>query len=166
VAFFVGGNWGKGLVSCREAGGGWSAPLFLSMGGGSFGFQWGATSTDVILVFRSRHGLEKQLSDKFQLGADAEAAAGPVGRDAAADTDVAMRAEVLAYSRNRGIFAGIDLKGAVLQPDESGNKAFYGTVDRTTILTGGVPVPAGAAPLVRALAAGTERAEPRTTSSR
>jgi lipid-binding SYLF domain-containing protein len=166
VAFFVGGNWGKGLVSCRDASGGWSAPLFLSMGGGSFGFQWGATSTDVILVFRSRHGLEKQLSDKFQLGADAEAAAGPVGRDAAADTDVAMRAEVLAYSRSRGVFAGIDLKGAVLQPDDSGNKAFYGDADRTAILTGGVPAPAGAAPLRRALAAGTVRAEPRTTSSR
>jgi len=165
VAFFVGGNFGKGLVSCRDASG-WSAPLFLSMGGGSFGFQWGATSTDVILVFRSRHGLEKQLSDKFQLGADAEASAGPVGRDAAADTDVAMRAEVLTYSRSRGVFAGIDLKGAVLQPDESGNKAFYGDADRTTILTGGVPVPAGAAPLIRALAAGTERTEPRTTSSR
>ncbi len=166
VAFFVGGNWGKGLVSCRDSSGGWTAPLFLSMGGGSFGFQWGATSTDIILVFRSRHGLEKQLSDKFQLGADAEAAAGPVGRDAAADTDVAMRAEVLAYSRSRGVFAGIDLKGAVLQPDESGNKAFYGDADRTTILTGGVPAPAGAAPLLRALAAGTGRVELRTTSSR
>jgi len=166
VAFFVGGNWGKGLVSCRESDGGWSAPLFLSMGGGSFGFQWGATSTDVILVFRSRHGLEKQLSDKFQLGANAEAAAGPVGRDADADTDVTMHAEVLAYSRSRGVFAGIDLKGAVLQPDESGNKALYGTVDRATILTGGVPAPAGAAPLLKALTEGTVRAEPKTTSSR
>jgi lipid-binding SYLF domain-containing protein len=115
-------------------------------------------------VFRSRHGLEKQLSDKFQLGADAEAAAGPVGRDAAADTDVAMRAEVLSYSRSRGVFAGIDLKGAVLQPDESGNIALYGSADRTTILTGGVPAPAAAAPLLRALAAGST--EPRTTSSR
>jgi SH3 domain-containing YSC84-like protein 1 len=166
VAFFVGGNWGKGLVSCRETNGDWSAPLFLSMGGGSFGFQWGATSTDVILVFRSRHGLEKQLSDKFQIGAGAEAAAGPVGRDASADTDVAMRAEVLAYSRSRGVFAGIDLKGAVLQPDESGNKAFYGNADRTAILTGGVPAPAGASPLLRALAAGAGRTEPKTTSSR
>ena len=165
VAFFVGGNWGKGLVSCRDSGGEWTAPLFVSMGGGSFGFQWGATSTDVILVFRSRHGLEKQLSDKFQLGADAEASAGPVGRAAAADTDIAMRAEVLTYSRSRGVFAGIDLKGAVLQPDESGNKAMYGNADRTTILTGGVPAPAGAAPLLRALAAGT-KVEPRTTSSR
>ena len=165
VAFFVGGNWGKGLVSCRVASGGWSAPLFLSMGGGSFGFQWGATSTDVILVFRSRHGLEKQLSDKFQVGADAEASAGPVGRDAAADTDVAMRAEVLTYSRSRGVFAGIDLKGAVLQPDDSGNTAFYGNADRTAILTGGVPAPADATPLLRALA-GTETAEPKTTSSR
>jgi len=165
VAFFVGGNWGKGLVSCRVTGGGWSAPLFLSMGGGSFGFQWGATSTDIILVFRDRHGLEKQLSDKFQIGADAEGAAGPIGRDAGADTDITMRAEVLTYSRSRGIFAGIDLKGAVLQPDDSGNDALYGTADRNAILTGGVPAPAGAAPLLRALAAGTER-EPTTTSSR
>ena len=165
MAFFVGGNWGKGLVSCRVTGGGWSAPLFLSMGGGSFGFQWGATSTDIILVFRDRHGLEKQLSDKFQIGADAEGAAGPIGRDAGADTDITMRAEVLTYSRSRGIFAGIDLKGAVLQPDDSGNDALYGTADRNAILTGGVPAPAGAAPLLRALAAGTER-EPTTTSSR
>jgi len=166
VAFFLGGNWGKGLVSCRDASGGWSAPLFVSMGGGSIGFQWGATSMDVILVFRNRHGLEKQLSDKFQIGADAEGAAGPVGRDTAADTDVTMHAEVLTYSRSRGVFAGIDLKGAVLQPDDSGNKAFYGNADRTAILTGRVPAPAGATPLLRALAAGTERAEPATTSLR
>jgi lipid-binding SYLF domain-containing protein len=170
VAFFVGGNWGKGLVSCRLENGGWSAPLFLSMGGGSFGFQWGATSTDIILVFRNRKGLEKQLSDKFQLGADAEGAAGPVGRDAGADTDIAMRAEVLTYSRSRGVFAGIDLKGAVLQPDDSGNQAEYGNaaLNRDAILTGGVPVPPGAAPLLRALAAGTVRPgrDVRTTSSR
>jgi len=165
VAFFVGGNWGKGLVSCRETNGNWSAPLFLSMGGGSIGFQWGATSTDVILVFRNRHGLEKQLSDKFQLGADAEGAAGPVGRDAAADTDVAMHAEVLTYSRSRGVFAGIDLKGAVLQPDESGNKAYYGSADRTAILSGGVPAPAGAEPLLKALAADTERTVRKTTTT-
>jgi lipid-binding SYLF domain-containing protein len=153
AAFFVGGNYGKGMVTCRDREG-WSAPLFLTVGGGSFGFQWGATSTDLILVFRGKEGLEKLLSDKFEVGATAEAAAGPVGRDAAADTDIAMHAEILTYSRSKGIFAGISLKGAVLQPDDSGNEAFYGKAGRDTILSGGVPVPASARPLLREIAAG------------
>jgi SH3 domain-containing YSC84-like protein 1 len=152
-AFFVGGNYGKGLVTCRDVKG-WSAPLFLTIGGGSFGFQWGGSSTDLILIFRGKNGLEKMLSDKFEVGASAEAAAGPVGRDASADTDASMHAEILTYSRSRGAFAGISLKGAVMQPDESGNAAFYGNVTRNDILMGAVPVPADARPLIREIVAG------------
>ena len=153
VAFFVGGNYGKGMVTCRDARG-WSAPLFLTVTGGSFGFQWGATSTDLVLIFRGKHGLEKLLSDKFELGADANVAAGPVGRNAQADTDASMHAEVLTYSRSRGVFAGISLKGAVLQADESGNEAFYGSARRDAILSGGVPVPRAAKPLITEIVAG------------
>jgi len=168
AAFFVGGNYGKGLVTCRDASG-WTAPLFLTIGGGSFGFQWGAQSSDLVLIFRNKSGLEKQLSDKFQLGANASAAAGPVGRDAEADTDVSLKAEVLTYSRSKGAFAGISLKGAVLQPDESGNAAFYGNdTTREAVLNGHVAVPHDAAPLVRAIrtATHTETAhvERRTTT--
>ncbi len=152
-AFFVGGNYGKGLVTCRDVNG-WSAPFFLTISGGSFGFQWGASSTDLILVFRGKQGLEKMLSDKFEIGASAEAAAGPVGRDANADTDVSFHAEILTYSRSRGAFAGISLKGAVLQPDDSGNAAFYGPATRNAILLGGVPVPADAQPLIHEIVAG------------
>jgi len=154
-AFFVGGNYGKGVVTCRDARG-WSAPLFLTVGGGSFGFQWGGSSTDLILMFRGREGLEKLLSDKFQIGGDATAAAGPVGRQAAAGTDIAMHAEILTYSRSRGAFAGISLNGAVMQPDDSGNTALYGhDVRRDAILTGKVDVPSEAQPLVEAIALGT-----------
>ncbi len=155
AAFLVGGNYGKGVVTCRE-GNGWSAPLFLSIGGGSFGFQWGASSTDLVLIFRNRAGLEKLLSDKFEIGATAEAAAGPVGRDASADTDILMHAEVLTYSRSRGAFAGISLKGAVMQPDDSGNAAMYGqAASRNTILMGHVTVPAAARPLLREISTAT-----------
>jgi lipid-binding SYLF domain-containing protein len=153
-AFFVGGDYGKGVVTCR-AGSGWSAPLFLAVGGGSFGFQWGGSSTDVILVFLGQKGLNKLLGDKFELGADATAAAGPVGRHAAAGTDIRMRAEILTYSRSRGVFAGISLNGAVIQPDESGNLAMYGhEANRENILSGKVAVPAQAKVLVETIAKG------------
>jgi len=150
-AFFVGGNYGKGLVTCRTQAG-WSAPLFLAVSGGSFGFQWGGSSTDFILVFRGRRGLDKLLSDKFQIGGDATAAAGPVGRSAAAGTDIEMHAEILTYSRSRGAFAGISLNGAVMQPDESGNMAFYGReANREDILNGKVAAPPDASVLVEAV---------------
>ena len=154
VAFFVGGSYGKGVATCRTQTG-WSAPLFVTMGGGSFGFQWGATSTDFVLIFRGRQGLEKQLSDKFQIGASAEGAAGPVGRDVGADTDITLRAEVLTYSRTKGLFAGVDLKGAVMQPDDSGNRAMYGEnlPSNVAILTGRVHRPAAERPLETELAA-------------
>ncbi|HTS69895.1 MAG TPA: lipid-binding SYLF domain-containing protein, partial [Terriglobia bacterium] len=124
-AFVVGGNYGKGLVTCRGPKS-WTAPLFLAVGGGSLGFQIGGSSTDFILVFRGRRGLQKLLSDKFRIGGDASAAAGPVGRSAAAGTDIALHAEILTYSRSRGAFAGISLNGAVVQPDDTGNEALYG----------------------------------------
>jgi lipid-binding SYLF domain-containing protein len=153
-AFFVGGNYGKGVVTCRTAHG-WSAPLFLAVGGGSFGFQWGGTSTDVILVFFGERGLNKLLGNKFQIGADATAAAGPVGRHAAAGTDITLHAEILTYSRSRGVFAGISLNGAVIQPDDSGNEAMYGhEVNRRDVLSGKVAVPPQANVLVKSIEKG------------
>jgi lipid-binding SYLF domain-containing protein len=154
-AFLVGGNYGKGLVTCRTDKG-WSTPLFLTVGGGSFGFQIGGSSTDLILVFRGKRGLEKLLTDKFQIGGDATAAAGPVGRRAAAGTDIEMHAEILTYSRSRGVFAGISLNGAVMQPDDTGNVALYGpNANREDILNGKTPVPQEATVLVTAIAKGT-----------
>jgi lipid-binding SYLF domain-containing protein len=151
LAFVVGGNYGKGLVTCR-APKSWSAPLFLTVSGGSFGFQIGGSSTDFILVFRGRKGLQKLLSDKFRIGGDASAAAGPVGRSASAGTDIELHAEILTYSRSRGAFAGVSLSGAVVQPDETGNQAIYGpTAKREDILGGKVAIPAEAMVLVRAV---------------
>ena len=106
AAFVFGGSYGRGLVTCR-AGSGWSAPAFLMVSGGSFGFQIGGSSTDIIMIFRNRTGMDHLLSDKFKVGADASAAAGPVGRTAAAATDAEMHAEILTYSRSRGVFAAL-----------------------------------------------------------
>jgi lipid-binding SYLF domain-containing protein len=150
-AFMIGGSYGKGLVSCRTAHG-WSAPAFLSVGGGSYGFQIGGSSTDIVMVFRNRRGLDSLLSDKFRIGADATAAAGPVGRHAAAATDIKLNSEILTYARSRGAFAGISLNGAVVQPDSSGNAALYGESARTKqIVDGGVAVPAAARRLTQEL---------------
>jgi len=155
AAFGIGGTYGKGLVTCRNprTASGWSAPLFIALGGGSIGFQIGGESTDVIMVFQNRKGVESLLSNKFRVGADANAAAGPVGRSAAAATDVALNAQILTYSRSKGAFAGISLNGAVVQPDDTGNAAMYGAnPNNQHILTGRVPVPAPAQPLVHELA--------------
>jgi len=160
LAFFVGGNYGKGLVTCR-APQSWTAPVFLTVSGGSFGFQWGGSSTDLILVFRGRRGLQKLLSDKFQIGGDASAAAGPVGRSAQAGTDIEMHAEILTYSRSRGIFAGISLDGAVVQPDDTGNQAMYGAgANKENILDGKVPVPQEAMVLLQAVSKATHTPVP------
>jgi lipid-binding SYLF domain-containing protein len=159
-AFVVGGNYGKGLVTCRGVKS-WTAPLFLTIGGGSFGLQIGGSSTDLILVFRGRRGLHKLLSDRFQIGGDVTAAAGPVGRKAAAGTDIEMHAEILTYSRSRGIFAGISLNGAVVQPDESGNQALYGlTVNKESILDGKVESPQDARVLIEAVSRATHTPAP------
>jgi lipid-binding SYLF domain-containing protein len=160
LAFFVGGNYGKGLVTCRGVKS-WTPPFFVRVGGGSFGLQFGGSSTDLILVFRGRRGLEKLLSDKFKIGADIAAAAGPVGRSAAAGTDIEMHAEILTYSRSRGIFVGISLSGTVVQPDDSANRALYGpTPDRETILEGKVEIPGDAMVLLQAVSKATRTPAP------
>ena len=144
AAFIFGGTYGKGLAVCRN-GNAWSAPMFLAVGEGSFGFQIGGSFTDVVLLFMNDHALKSLLSDKFKLGGDASVAAGPVGRQASADTDLKLNAEILSYSRSKGAFAGISLSGAVVQADKSGDKAMYGSnVTRQEILGGRVKIPAAA----------------------
>ena len=126
-AFIVGGKFGRGFFACRKADKvGWSAPAGIKVEGGSFGFQLGGSETDVIMIVQNESGAKRLLSSKFTLGGDASVAAGPVGRSAAADTDLTMRAEILTYSRSRGLFAGVALQGATLRADEEANKALYG----------------------------------------
>ena len=147
-AFIFGGNYGRGLATCRT-GHGWSAPMFVAIEGGSVGYQIGGSSTDIVMLFMNDHAMGRQLGDKFKLRADASVAAGPVGRTAAAGTDVRLTAEILSYSRAKGLFAGVALDGAVVQADKSGDKAMYGdNVDRHDILSGKVAVPASAQPLL------------------
>lgn len=150
-AFIFGANYGRGLAVCRTATG-WSAPLFLAVEGGSVGYQIGGSSTDLILLFMNDHALHSLLSDRFKLGGDVSVAAGPVGREATASTDLKLTAEILSYSRTRGIFAGASLDGTVVQADKSGNRAMYGPdVTRHRILDGNIPVPEPANLLVREL---------------
>ena len=125
-AFGVGGEYGKGLVSTRMENGRWSTPAFINIGGGSFGFQLGVQATDLVLVFTEREGFRGLLDGKVKLGADASVAAGPVGRDASASTDVLLKSSVLAYSRSKGLFAGISLDGAVVSINDSANEKVYG----------------------------------------
>ncbi len=126
AAFIFGARYGKGYVSCREAAsGGWSAPATIRVEGGSFGLQLGATETDVILLVMNQSGADKLMSSQFTLGGTAEAAAGPVGRSLTAETDALMRAEILSYSRSRGLFAGIALQGATLRQDLDANQTLY-----------------------------------------
>ncbi len=128
AAFIFGGNYGKGVISCRtDSGNGqWSAPSMILLGGGSFGLQIGGSATDLVLLILNIHGLESLLDTKFTLGGDASVAAGPIGRTAAAQTDALMTAKILAYSRSRGVFGGISLKGDVLRPDNDANQVLYG----------------------------------------
>jgi lipid-binding SYLF domain-containing protein len=147
-AFIFGGNYGRGLATCRT-GHGWSAPVFLALEGGSVGYQIGGSSTDIVMLFMNDHALKSLLSDKFKLGADATVAAGPVGRNAAAGTDLKLNAEILSYSRSKGLFAGVSLNGAVVQTDKSGDEAMYGhDVNRHEILDGKVAVPESAQALL------------------
>jgi SH3 domain-containing YSC84-like protein 1 len=125
-AFIFGGKYGRGYILCREnSGNGWSAPAGVTVEGGSFGFQLGGSETDAIMLVMSKRGAEKLLSSKFTLGGDASVAAGPVGRTSSADTDLQLRAEILTYSRSRGVFAGISLNGATLRPDKESNNELY-----------------------------------------
>jgi SH3 domain-containing YSC84-like protein 1 len=151
--FIVGGSYGKGAVSCRDkTKSHWGAPSMVELGGGSVGFQLGASATDVVMLVMNRAGMDSLLKSKFTLGGDASVAAGPVGRTSAADTDAAMQAKILSYSRSQGVFAGVSLNGMSLSQDGNANKALYGKeLDATEILAGGLPVPAAAKPLVQAL---------------
>jgi SH3 domain-containing YSC84-like protein 1 len=143
IAVGFGGNHGKGVATCRTASG-WSAPAPISITGGSWGLQLGGQAIDLVMVVTNDQGMQHLLSSKFKLGADASAAAGPVGRDATADTDVKMRAEVLTYSRARGIFAGIDLSGAAITQDNDDTMTLYGkAIPFATILSGKVQAPNG-----------------------
>lgn len=125
AGFIVGGKAGRGVASCRTASG-WSAPAFLEIKGGSFGLQAGGSSTELVLLFMNRNGLKKLVNNKVELGADASIAAGPVGREAAASTDASMSAEILSYSRSKGLFAGISLKGSVVSAEKSDMEGTYG----------------------------------------
>jgi SH3 domain-containing YSC84-like protein 1 len=125
AAFVVGGEYGSGVMSCRKADN-WSSPVFMQLAKGSWGLQIGAQETDLVLLVMNRRGLEKLLEDKVSLGADASVAAGPVGRSGSAATDAQMGAEMLAYSRSQGLFAGIDLSGGVLRPDKEADARAYG----------------------------------------
>jgi lipid-binding SYLF domain-containing protein len=151
-AFLVGAQYGQGVATCRTPRG-WSAPVFVQLAGGSFGFQIGGQSTDLVLVAMNQKGLQDMLKDKFKLGGDAAAAAGPVGRNAQAGTDWKLNAEFLSYSRAKGLFAGIDLDGTVLSQNADDTRTFYGAdIPFETVLKGEKPVPQDAKPFVRAVA--------------
>ena len=151
-AFVVGVQYGQGVATCRT-GHGWSAPAFVKLEGGSYGFQIGGQSTDLVLVAMNKNGMEHMLHNKFKLGADAAASAGPVGRTAQAGTDWKLNAEFLTYSRSKGLFAGLDLSGDVLEANEDDMKAFYGPgVRYEAVLHGDVPTPSEAQPFVRTVA--------------
>jgi lipid-binding SYLF domain-containing protein len=150
--FVFGGRYGRGVASCRTEKG-WSAPAFFMIGGGSFGLQIGGQATDVVMLIMNKNGMNNLLSSKFKLGGDASAAAGPVGRHAAADTDWKMRAQVLTYSRSRGLFAGLELNGAVIKQDKDSTREFYGhMVPFKTSLKGEVEAPKAAYPFLSSLA--------------
>jgi lipid-binding SYLF domain-containing protein len=151
-AFVFGAQYGQGVVTCRT-GHGWSAPVFIRMAGGSFGFQIGGQSTDLILVAVNDRGFQDLLKNKFKIGGDASAAAGPVGRAGQASTDWKMNAELLSYSRNKGLFAGIDLDGTSVTQNTEDTEVYYGSPENfRNVLDGNVPVPSGAVPFVRDVA--------------
>ena len=153
AGFIFGAKYGRGFATCRRAGGsGWSAPAAMRVEGGSVGFQIGVSETDVVLLVMNDGGMRHLLSDKFTIGGEATAAAGPVGRDATAQTDAEMHAEMLSYSRSRGLFAGVSLEGATLRPDEEANRELYSrNATNREILTGDFKTPAVAGKFERAL---------------
>jgi lipid-binding SYLF domain-containing protein len=153
AAFIVGGKYGRGFVSCRRnATGRFGTPAAVRIEGGSYGLQIGGSSTDVFMLIMNEGGMKKLLSDKFTIGGEAEAAAGPVGRDASANTDVLLHAEILSWSRSRGLFAGLSLDGSTLRRDESENTKLYGEkVSNEQLLQGELRTPRGARPLVAEL---------------
>jgi lipid-binding SYLF domain-containing protein len=167
AAFIVGGSYGRGVITCRkgkEFTGGWSAPAMFALEGGSFGLQIGAQATDFVLLIMNEGGANSVMSSKVKLGADASAVAGPVGRDASAETDVVLRAEILSYSRAKGLFAGISLAGSTLRSDDGGNKALYGRElsAKEIVREGKVPPP----PASRRLLAILTKASPKHVESK
>ncbi len=149
ASFVFGANYGKGVAMCRTENG-WSAPAFFKLTGGSFGFQAGGQASDLVLIVRTVDGMQHLLHSKFKLGADASAAAGPVGRDAQAMTDLTLRAQVLTYSRSRGLFLGVSLSGGVIKQDQADTQAFYGKDwSYYGLLNGQVPVPQDAELLLK-----------------
>ena len=156
AAFIVGASYGRGVMTCRGGEnfrGPWSAPSMMALEGGSFGFQIGGQATDFVLLIMNERGASAILSSKVKLGADASAAAGPVGRTAAAATDVTLRAEVLTYSRSRGLFAGVSLEGSTLRPDNDANERLYGkkVEAKAIVFRKAVPIPASAKLLIATL---------------
>jgi lipid-binding SYLF domain-containing protein len=145
AGFIFGGRGGRGVASCRMARG-WSAPAFFTLGGGSFGLQIGAQSTDFVMLFMNKDGLNSLLSDEFTLGGDASVAAGPVGRQAGASTDLKLNAQILSYSRSKGLFAGLELKGVVIKPDKDDMRDVYGagTTAKEVLKENKVTAPAAA----------------------
>jgi len=156
AAFIVGGSYGRGVITCRSGktfGGSWSAPAMFALEGGSFGLQIGAQATDFVLLIMNESGANSVMTSKVKLGADASATAGPVGRNASAETDVVLKAEILSYSRAKGLFAGISLAGSTLRSDDGGNKFLYGREisAKEIVREGRVPVPASARRLLATL---------------
>jgi lipid-binding SYLF domain-containing protein len=156
--FVFGGKHGRGVASCRTAGG-WSAPAFVSVGGGSAGFQIGLEGVDLVMLVMNDKGLQQLLSSKFELTGEGSVAAGPVGRHASAGTDWKMTTEVLTYSRSKGVFAGLTLEGAVVEQDNDSTTAIYGKhMEFRNILSGKVATPRSAEPFMKAVAEAREKA--------
>jgi SH3 domain-containing YSC84-like protein 1 len=151
--FIVGGEYGKGFFTCRKPSGvGWSAPGSIKMSGGKFGLLIGGKETDVIMLVMNKNGMDHLLSDKFQIGGEASGAAGPVGRESKAMTDAALNAEILSYSRSRGVFGGLDISGAAVTSDEDSNQQLYGSkISNKEILNSNPKVPAEAQAFVHEL---------------
>jgi lipid-binding SYLF domain-containing protein len=155
-AIGIGGRFGRGAVSCRrgaDRAGAWGSPSMLTVAGGSFGLQLGGSSTDVVMLVMNKKGVDHLLKSKFTLGGDASAAAGPKGRSAAAATDATMRAEILTYSRSRGLFAGVSLDGASVRPDKDANERLYGqrVEAKALLIDGKLGIPDAARPFTAAL---------------
>lgn len=153
AGFVVGGQWGRGVISAREPDGKWSPPAFLRLAGGSFGAQIGAQEVDLVLVVMNRRGVENLLRNEIKIGGDVSATAGPVGREASASTDIQMRAEILSYSRSRGLFAGATINGASVAEDKDANARFYGQPFTSQEVVGGkvTNVPTAATALLESL---------------
>src|SRR5467141_1990909 len=165
AAFIVGGSYGRGAMSCRKGEnftGTWGAPTMMALEGGSFGFQIGGEATDFVLLVMNERGASGILASKVKLGADASVAAGPVGRDASADTDATLRSEILSYSRARGLFAGVSLEGSTIRPDNGDNQRVYGRKIPASniVLSRRVAVPPAAKQLVSTLDAKTPKHRP------